>query len=333
MCIALSAAIAGTTIAPMNAPTLRALALSASLLVTTACGDTDTPPPAGNPDASVSPDAGVTLTNAQRAVAALEAAFVKRDPAAVDQYWGDYFAHNPYSSANGSGFLKSGISQGYFTNLKYTAHRTLSQGDLVAVHGTYEGMPSWPAKAVVFDLLRFDATTHKVVEHWDCMQADPGVYASGRTMTDGPTKADSAADAAASRRVVLGETTGVIPVVFMGHAFDRLADFFTPDYAQHNPLAADGLAGLGEAMSKAPLNSLAFVAPKQEVAEGDLVFVRSLATMSHVGGEAENQPTILCDLMRVSGGKVVEHWDVIQAIPGARDATALPRNGAGNEAF
>lgn len=310
----------------MYSHTLRTLSLTTTLFVAAACGDDTTPPAA-------TPDAGVTMTNAQRAVAALEAAFVKRDPAAVDQYWGDYVGHNPYSSAKGTGFLKSGISQGFFTNLKFTAHRTIAQGDLVAVHSTYEGMPSWPAKAVVFDLMRFDPVTHAIVEHWDCMQADPGVYASGHTMTDGATRADATADANASRNVVLGETTGVIPVVFVGHAFDRLAEFFTPDYAQHNPLAADGLAGLGEAMGKAPLNSLAFVAPRQEVVEGDLVFVRSLATMSHVGGEAENQPTILCDLMRVSGGKVVEHWDVIQAIPGARQASALPKNGAGYEAF
>lgn len=311
----------------MYSSTLRVLSLTTTIVAAAACGDDATPPP------DTTPDAGLTLTNAQRAVAALEAAFVKRDLAAVDQYWGDYVGHNPYSSAKGTGFLKNGISQGYFTQLKYTAHRTIAQGDLVAVHGTYEGMPSWPAKAVVFDVMRFDPATHAIVEHWDCMQADPGVYASGRTMTDGPTRADATADTAASRSVVLGETTGVIPVVFMGHAFDRLAEFFTPDYAQHNPLAADGLAGLGEAMSKAPLNTLAFVAPRQEVVEGDLVFVRSLATMSHVGGEAANQPTILCDLMRVSGGKVVEHWDVIQAIPGAREAGALPKNGAGYEAF
>jgi predicted SnoaL-like aldol condensation-catalyzing enzyme len=310
----------------MNSQTLRALGLSASLLLT-ACGGSEDPGPA------LSPDAGVTMTNAQRAVAALEAAFVTRDPAAVDLHWGDYIAHNPYSAANGAGFLKSGISQGYFANLKWTRHRTIAQGDLVAVHSTYEGMPSWPAKAVVFDLLRFDPSTHKVVEHWDCMQADPGRYVSGRVMTDGPSAADTTADAAVSRSVVLGATTGVIPVVFMGHAFDRLAEFFSPDYAQHNPLAGDGLAGLSEAMGKAPLNSLAFVAPRQEVVEGDLVFVRSLATMSHVGGEVEDQPTILCDLMRVAGGKVVEHWDVIQAIPGARAAEALPRNGAGNETF
>ena len=82
-------------------------------------------------------------------------------------------------------------------------------------------------------------------------------------------------------------------------------------YIQHNPAVADGPEGL-----------LRFVRFRRErfpeshsevkrvIAEGDLV-VLHVHSVLVPGTPGRN----IVDIFRVEGGKVVEHWDVIQHIP------------------
>lgn len=296
------------------------LVFLAGALLATACSSEDTTS-GGEP----------AVTNKDRAVAALRAAFVDKDAALVDKYWGNYVAHNPFSQADGTGFLKSGISQGMFANLKWTPHRVLGQGDLVVVHSTYENMPQWPPKATVFDMVRFDPTTKKIVEHWDCMQADPGTYASGHTMVDGPTAIDTSVSTQTSADAVVTPGKGLVPTVFIGGDFAKLDSYFD-GFIQHNPALADGVDSLKAALQKPPLNTLRILEVNRFVAEGNFVLVRTRGSMTWEAN-VPNQPTILCDLFRVNAaGKVQEHWDVVQPIPGATEAN-LSKNGAGHTPF
>ncbi|MEV6235522.1 ester cyclase [Lentzea sp. NPDC051838] len=82
-------------------------------------------------------------------------------------------------------------------------------------------------------------------------------------------------------------------------------------YVQHNPGAADG--------PEAFIGFMRFVRGrfpnlrlniKRVIAEGDLVVVHS-----HLDLEPGNPGQALADIFRVEGDKVVEHWDVIQAVP------------------
>ncbi len=82
-------------------------------------------------------------------------------------------------------------------------------------------------------------------------------------------------------------------------------------YTQHNPRIADGIEGFR-----------AFVADLRDrfprlraevktlVAEGDLV-------VGHVHGvRVPGQPgTAIIDIFRLDGGRIVEHWDVMQPVP------------------
>ncbi len=94
--------------------------------------------------------------------------------------------------------------------------------------------------------------------------------------------------------------------VFIAGAFDRLGEYFTPDYVQHNPLIGDGLDGLHTA--GAELAKYHYLSVFKVLGQGDFVM-----TMSHV--TYDGQDAAVYDLFRMAGGKIVEHWDVLQPIP------------------
>ena len=92
---------------------------------------------------------------------------------------------------------------------------------------------------------------------------------------------------------------------------EAVAKYLGPNYRQHNPGAKDG----GEAF-------IAFVKwfkqqhpsfhgeVKRIMAEGDLVM-----THTHLVLEPGDRGQAVIDIFRLENGKIVEHWDVVQAIP------------------
>lgn len=83
------------------------------------------------------------------------------------------------------------------------------------------------------------------------------------------------------------------------------------DYKQHNPLVANGKAGVyaffKDMRAKHP-NMKATV--YRSAAQDDLVWVHA-----HLS-EGPNDPgTALVDIFRVRNGKLVEHWDIMQPVP------------------
>lgn len=97
--------------------------------------------------------------------------------------------------------------------------------------------------------------------------------------------------------------------------------YVRPDYIQHNPTAADGSAGL-----KALATSIHQQFPdarydvKRAISQGDLVLLHSNVVL--VPG---TKGASVIDIFRFQGGKLAEHWDVIQNVP---DTTA-----SGNDMF
>jgi predicted SnoaL-like aldol condensation-catalyzing enzyme len=82
-------------------------------------------------------------------------------------------------------------------------------------------------------------------------------------------------------------------------------------YTQHNPLAADGreaFVGLMNAFFRqAPELSFDI---KRVIAEDDLVVLHY-----HLKMVPDDPGQAVVDIFRVEGGRVVEHWDVLQAVP------------------
>ena len=87
--------------------------------------------------------------------------------------------------------------------------------------------------------------------------------------------------------------------------------FMGEPYLQHSPYARDGFEGVAEFVQ-----SFKAMAPnhryeiKKVIAEGDFV-VLHLHGISGMHPHGEQ----VVDFFRLKDGKVVEHWDVIQAIP------------------
>lgn len=90
----------------------------------------------------------------------------------------------------------------------------------------------------------------------------------------------------------------------------RVDDFISPDYIQHSSLAEPGVDAL-----KAWLDMVRVESPDAQqtlhrlFADGDHV-----TTHVHVVRWPGDRGLAVCDIFRCEGGKVVEHWDVIQEI-------------------
>jgi len=93
--------------------------------------------------------------------------------------------------------------------------------------------------------------------------------------------------------------------------FEAASAYLGDKYIQHNPLAADGPAGLKAFLDYAKENLSTFkVEFKRVLADGDFVVVHA-----HARANPDDRGSAVMDIFRLENGKVVEHWDVIQAIP------------------
>ena len=92
--------------------------------------------------------------------------------------------------------------------------------------------------------------------------------------------------------------------------FEAAAKFFGPRYIQHNPLAADGIEGFRKFIEfrreKFP-NAKSEI--KRTLADGDMVILHV-----HSIREPGERGVAIVDIFRLEGGKIIEHWDVIQPI-------------------
>jgi predicted SnoaL-like aldol condensation-catalyzing enzyme len=93
--------------------------------------------------------------------------------------------------------------------------------------------------------------------------------------------------------------------------FEKARQYLGDKYIQHNPNAADGPEGLKAFIEflrqKFPNNNSEI---KRIFAEGDYVIVHV-----HAVREPGTRGFAIIDIFRLEGDKVVEHWDVVQAVP------------------
>ncbi|ACA86712.1 nuclear transport factor 2 family protein [Shewanella woodyi] len=216
----------------------------------------------------------------------------------------DLIQHNQ-AVPNGAAVLIDLIPTLKESGISATTHRLISEGNMVVAHNEYKNAKVFGGDHLAaFDVFRIE--DGKVAEHWDNLTPVTAPNPSGRTQFDGTTVVTDLDKTAENKAVV----TSFVYDVLHGKAPDKITDYVsTETYLQHNSGVADGLDGLGEAikaMADAGL-SMTYSDTHMIIAEGNFVFTAS-------EGEFSGDHVAFYDLFRVDGGKIVEHWDVIQTI-------------------
>lgn len=193
---------------------------------------------------------------------------------------------------------------------KVAAHRAFTDGDHSVAHLEYE-LGDW-GPMIGFEVHRWE--DDRIVEHWDNLQSTPSApNPSGRTMVDGPSEVLDDSRTVANKRLLEDFSSSVL----VDGALERVHEFFDGDVlVQHNPVLADGVAALVEALRPSDPHGVAF-ARYDRVAKllgrGNLVLTISEGTTPDADGQPK--PAAFYDLYRVADGFIAEHWDVVEVIP------------------
>ena len=98
---------------------------------------------------------------------------------------------------------------------------------------------------------------------------------------------------------------------FNEHKVEEAAQVMADDYIQHNPFVPNGKEAFVTYFSSFfPDNPNAKSRIVRSAANGDLVWLHI-----HNTNNEQDRGQAIIDIFRVDNGKIVEHWDVIQAVP------------------
>ncbi|NTF47003.1 SnoaL-like domain-containing protein [Agrobacterium rhizogenes] len=92
--------------------------------------------------------------------------------------------------------------------------------------------------------------------------------------------------------------------LFQRHDASAMKRLYTPNYIQHNPNIPQGREALQALVAN--LSQAVYYEPGLIVAEGDFVAIHG-----RIRGWVD-APQVVVDIFRIEGGKLAEHWDVLQ---------------------
>ncbi|MBB1312095.1 hypothetical protein A6E04_12650 [Aliivibrio logei] len=261
--------------------------LATSILSLAACANTDTPE---------------QLTNKDKAVAVISS-IETGNPEAIN-----YINPNKYIQHNlavGDGLTGFGevLQQLPKGSAKANVVRALQDGDYVITQTEY----NFFGPKVGFDVFRFEEG--KIVEHWDNLQELMPKNASGRTQLDGTTTITDLDKTEENKAIV----ADFVNTILMNGDMAKINQFIENEddaYLQHNPNIADGLSGLGKALGELAKANMPMSYSQNHKVLGEGNFVLSISE-----GTFMNKHVAFYDLFRLDNGKIVEHWDTVEAIP------------------
>ncbi len=232
--------------------------------------------------------------------------FVKKNLANIDDYIGDtYLQHNPFLP-DGKEALKDFL-ENWFSNspsLQIKIERVVAEGNLVILHVSSQESSN-ARQTAISDIFRVESG--KIVEHWDVIQSVPSnpVHANGMFAgSDNSTPVKSNLEA--NKQIVLQ----LYKSVFNDKDLSLIDQYLAEDYRQHNPTVADGKKGFRQFVSYlAATYPEMSVEVKRVIAENNFVVLHV-----HAKFTPEDSGLAITDYYRMQDGKIVEHWDVIQAV-------------------
>jgi len=211
-----------------------------------------------------------------------------------------YIQHNPQTHEGGEG-LAALFKRLSLSSPRVNLVRVFADGDYIFAHTEYD----FASSKVGFEVFRFEKDL--AVEHWDNIQGRQGPSPSGHSMVDGPTEAKDLDRTEINRKLV----RAFVEDVLIDRRLERLEHYLDGErFTQHNPQLADGLSALRSALESTSGESMTIQYDRihRVLAEGSFV-------LSVSEGSLDRVHSAFYDLFRVAEGKLVEHWDTIEAIP------------------
>jgi predicted SnoaL-like aldol condensation-catalyzing enzyme len=212
-----------------------------------------------------------------------------------------YKQHNPHVATGLQAIL--GLHEQMPMEKVYTnVVRKFQDGDFGFVHVDYYLFDY----TVAFDIHRFENGVS--VEHWDNLQVNTKkLNKSGRTMTDGKTKAVDHHKTAANKEIA----RSFVQEVLIEGDTERLSIYFRGDeLIQHNPHMGDGVSEFFSVLErwKKEGKPQMYHTIHQVLGEGNFVLVLS-------EGYLHGIHAAFYDLYRIEDDRIIEHWDVVEEIP------------------
>ena len=207
-----------------------------------------------------------------------------------------YVQHNPQTREGGEG-LAALFKRLAASSPRVNIVRIFSDQDFVFGHTEYD----FDTRRIGFEIFRFEG--EYTVEHWDNIQPRRGPNPSGHSMVDGPTEAEDAEASELNRERV----RAFVSEVLIEGRLELLEVYLSvDDYTEHNPDRGDGLASLRDWLSEA--GRVDYQRLHRVFADGNFVLAVSEGRLNDVH-------TSFFDLFRLEAGRLVEHWDTIEAVP------------------
>jgi predicted SnoaL-like aldol condensation-catalyzing enzyme len=211
-----------------------------------------------------------------------------------------YIQHNPQTHEGSEG-LEALFKRLSKTSPRVNVVRVFEDGDYVFAHTEYD----FASSNIGFEIFRFE--DDRAVEHWDNIQRRLGPNSSGHSMVDGPVDVVDIELTEVNRELV----RSFVKNVLIDRRFAQLEDYINGDhYTQHDPAIADGMVALREALEAKSGETLVlrYEHNHRILAEGNFV-------LSMSEGVFGGKHSAFFNLFRVSGNKLVEHWNTIESIP------------------
>lgn len=234
-------------------------------------------------------------------IRALLKAIETGDPAAVSVVnEAKYIQHNPQTHEGSEG-LAALFKRLAMTSPRVNVVRAFEDGDYVFAHTEYD----FASRRIGFEVFRFEDGF--AVEHWDNIQSRAGPNPSGHTMVDGPTEITELDRTEANRDIA----RSFVEQVLIARHLEELDDYIDDaPFIQHNPDLPDGVAALRVALEATDGGTpvIGYTRNHRLLAEGNFV-------LSVCEGTRRGVHTSFYDLFRLADGRIVEHWDTIEAVP------------------
>ena len=214
-----------------------------------------------------------------------------------------YIQHNLQVADGVEGFREA-IRGAEKSGVKVNTLRVFEDGDYVFA----QTLTSRPDDSIelTFDIFRYEGD--KIVEHWDNSSVfhAPSDTAMFQSAYIGSIAAVTDLDKCAENKAL---AEGFMRTVVLQDSIERFPEFAdTASYTEHNPYIQEGIMAMlllfadgGQSFVPSTIHKV--------LGEGDYVLVVSEKSVDGVAKSA------LYDLFRFANGKIVEHWNILEAIP------------------